>query len=191
MGCTSRIGGDSECHFEACSVVNESSPSSVVDLLSLTKCGMEVMSKPSLVEVHVCALDSTSSSSDKLIEKLESQIASKKLELDVDTAEVEPTMHRLGFAEDAVSFILEQDQSQRHNIFKVKAAHVEAKAAQTSVGPTFSRLLHRNRFCETNSASRPGSLESLEKKSPECVNRATLRRRTSFLGVMAYKFVSA
>lgn len=79
----SNLGSRTNIHLgywrlhEVCSVVIESFPSSVADLLSLKVRGMEAMSRASILEVHVGTLESTLSSKNTRFGKLKSQPASK------------------------------------------------------------------------------------------------------------------
>lgn len=51
--------GDYQRLREACSVVSKFVPSSVADLLLLAICGVETLSKASILEVRIWALEST------------------------------------------------------------------------------------------------------------------------------------
>lgn len=66
-------------------MVNESVPSSKADLLSLSICGVEVMSSASILEVHVGATVSTLLSNKTRIWELESQLACKNSKFDAGT----------------------------------------------------------------------------------------------------------
>lgn len=63
---------------EACSVVDKSVPSWVADLLSLAICGVEVVSRASILEVRIGALKSTLSSNSTRIGELEPQLEPKR-----------------------------------------------------------------------------------------------------------------
>lgn len=64
---------------------------------------------------------------------MEFQLASKNSERDATAAELESTEPSLCFDEDAVSFMAEQIQSQRLQLWEVKVARFGAKAARTAL----------------------------------------------------------
>lgn len=114
---------------ETLSGVNESFSSSGAYLLLLAIRGVEVMSSASILEGHVGALKSNFSSNNTRIKKLKSHPASKTLELNAATAELESTEHHGFFPEDAAIFMPEQVQSQDPQLSKVEAALVAAGGA--------------------------------------------------------------
>lgn len=57
LGSTASIRSNYGQFLEACSVVNESVPSSVDDLLSLAICGVETMVSAFILEVQIGALE--------------------------------------------------------------------------------------------------------------------------------------
>lgn len=94
---------------------------------------MEAMGRGSIQEVRVGAPDSTLSSSSTHVRNLDSPIASNNSDFDSSVGELFSTKHRLGLAEDAISLMDEQVQSQGPWLHKVEAPHVAAKAMQGAV----------------------------------------------------------
>lgn len=99
-------------------MVNRSVPSSVVDILSLVTRSVETMSRATILEVLVGSLEPTLSSGNTRIWELESPLAWKNSEFDAAAAELESTEPHLRFAEDGVSLMLDQVQSQEPQLRK-------------------------------------------------------------------------
>lgn len=82
-----------------------------MDLEALTIRGVEPMNRSFVLEGRIGALKSPLSSNNTHIGELESQLASKSLEFDTATAELESTQCRLRLTEDAASLMQEQVQN--------------------------------------------------------------------------------
>lgn len=128
FGSRARIRADFGCLREVCFVVNYSVPSSVVDLLSLAMRCVEVKCRAAIAKICIGALESTLSSKNTRIGEPQSQPASKALELDAATAELEATEHHLRFAEGAGYRRRKQAQSHGLQLCEVGEASVAAKA---------------------------------------------------------------
>lgn len=118
---------------EACSVIMESVPSSVTDIVSLAIRSVELMSRASTLNVCIGALESTLySTNNTRIGKLELRVASKNLEFGEAMAELESTTRRLCFAASAVSLMQELVQSQWPHLRELEAACLAAKVARAA-----------------------------------------------------------
>lgn len=98
----------------------------------MTISDVEPMSWASILGVQVFPIKCAPSSNNSRIREVESRFASKNLELDVATAELESMECRLRFPEDAVSFMLERVQDQRPQILKVEPSSVAAQVARAA-----------------------------------------------------------
>lgn len=132
LGSRASACGDFRCLRDAFLEVYESVSSSLTDLMSLVIRSVEPISRASIVPVGIYDLESMLSSNNTRIGELESQILSKNSELDAVLAELRSDKLRLCFAEGAVIFIREQVQYQGHQLRKVEADCVAAKAKRTA-----------------------------------------------------------
>lgn len=89
----------------------------------------QAMSRAFILEVRARALKSKLSSNYKLIGALEAQLASKNLEPDAATAELDSTKCYIGFAHGAASLMQEQGQNQRPRLSEGEAQRVAAETA--------------------------------------------------------------
>lgn len=113
-------------------MVNESVPSSVADLKSLAIRGMRAMSRASIREVRVGALETTLLFSYTCNGELESQLLSEYTEFDAATAEPVSTKGRLRFAEDLVSLMHEKAPNHGTQHRKEEAEHVAAETTRAA-----------------------------------------------------------
>lgn len=111
--------------LEACSVVRESAPSSVEDLLAIAIRDAEAIGSEYILEVHVRALESTSSFN--LTLPLETEISSRSSEVHATLAHPELTQRHIRLAELAGGSIGEQVGSQGPPPYEKDVAHVETK----------------------------------------------------------------
>lgn len=87
------------------------------------------MSSKSILEVRLSSFESKVSSSHTRRWELEWQLASRNLELNTATVELESTKRHLRLAEDAVSLLPEQVQNQVPQLREVDATVLGAKVA--------------------------------------------------------------
>lgn len=117
---------------EACLVVNKSDSSSVADLLSLVRRGVEAISRAGILEVHVGALESSLLCSNMRIGELESQLGSESSMFEAAAAKLESIKRHGNLAEDAASLVQEQVLSQRAQLCREGVTRVAAKVAQAA-----------------------------------------------------------
>lgn len=84
---------------------DQSLPSSIADFLLLMISGLEAMSRQSILEVCLDALESTLSSNDTFFGGLDSPISSKDSDFDAAAVEMELAWYFLRFVEGAVSLM--------------------------------------------------------------------------------------
>lgn len=119
---------------EGCSVVGESVPSSVADLLSLGIHCMAKMNPVSILQVLFGALESTLSDSSLRVWELQLQLVSKNSEFEAAASELESTERHLRLAENVVRLRWEQVPSEGCQHLEVEEANVAAKLARLAAG---------------------------------------------------------
>lgn len=134
-------------------MVNESIPSSVVDLLSLAIGDLEAMRRAPIVEVRVGALHSTLSSSDSRIGELGSQFASNKSELNMATTELESIKRRLSFADGSASLMQQQTRSQGPQLREGEPVRVSAEGVPAAPESSVQSLTASERVLQHGAAS--------------------------------------
>lgn len=125
-------------------MIRASVPSLVTSLLSLEICSVDAMSRASILEVHIGALESTLSSHITGIAKLESKLAFDNSELDGAAAELESTEFYLRFKENAARLMPEQVQIQGPQLRRSKWRVLLPKWSEGLRSPTFGRLVRQS-----------------------------------------------
>lgn len=130
------------------------------------------------------------SSNSTCIRELESKLASKNSELEAAKVELGSTERLPRFGEDAINLMQEKVQKQGPQLREVELAYVAAETLQAAAESNVHLLTASKSGLNGKVVQLTGLETSVETKSRECVKRATVRWRTFFSNVMAYKCVS-